>query len=140
MEGISKAHWLVLAATDFFTVELWTAKGLIRYHVLFVIKLATREVKIAGLVPAPGESWMLQVIRNLVDPWSRFLRTSRQLIHDRAAVFSEQFRPVLRSAGVEALARLGGFEELKNASGCKSRRGLAGSSLRSLGRPMTLDG
>ena len=43
-------HWEVLAATDFFTVELWTAKGLIRYHVLFVIRLATREVQLAGLV------------------------------------------------------------------------------------------
>ena len=46
-----KTHWEVLAATDFFTVELWTAKGLIRYHVLFVIRLATREGQIAGLVP-----------------------------------------------------------------------------------------
>ena len=55
-----KTHWDVLAATDFFTMELWTAKGLIRYHVLFVIKLATREVKIAGLVPEPSESWMLR--------------------------------------------------------------------------------
>lgn len=54
-----KTHWDVLAATDFFTVELWTAKGWIRYPVFFVIKLATREVKIAGLVPEPGESGML---------------------------------------------------------------------------------
>ena len=98
-----KTHWKVLAATDFFTVELWTAKGLIRYHVLFVIKLATREVKIAGLVPLPSESWMLQVVRNLVDPWSGFLRTSRLLIHDRSALFSEQFRQVLRSARVKDL-------------------------------------
>ena len=48
-----KTHWDVLAATDFFTVELWTGRGLIRYHVLFVIRLATREVQIAGLVPEP---------------------------------------------------------------------------------------
>ena len=26
-----KTHWQVLAATDFFTVELWTAKGLVRH-------------------------------------------------------------------------------------------------------------
>jgi putative transposase len=51
-----KVHWQVLAATDFFTVELWTARGLIRYHVLFVIQLATREVQITGLVPEPNES------------------------------------------------------------------------------------
>jgi transposase InsO family protein len=98
-----KTHWEVLAATDFFTVELWTAKGLIRYHVLFVIRLATREVQIAGLVPAPNESWMQQVGRNLIDPWAGFLRSSRYLIHDRANVFSEPFRQLLRSAQVEGL-------------------------------------
>ena len=98
-----KTHWEVLAATDFFTVELWTAKGLIRYHVLFVIRLATREVEIAGLVPEPNAAWMLQVGRNLIDPWAGFLRSSRYLIHDRATVFSEPFRQLLRSAQVEGM-------------------------------------
>ena len=36
-----RSHWNVLAATDFFTAEVWTARGLIRYRVLFVIRLAT---------------------------------------------------------------------------------------------------
>jgi len=67
-----KTHWDVLAATDFFTVELWTAKGLIHYHVLFVIRLATREVQIAGLVPEPNEAWMEQITRKLVDPLRAF--------------------------------------------------------------------
>jgi len=49
-----KTHWQVLAATDFFTVELWTPSGLIRYHVLFVIRLATREVQLAGNPMPPG--------------------------------------------------------------------------------------
>jgi putative transposase len=37
-----KQHWEVLAATDFFTVEAFTPKGIVRYQVLFVIRLATR--------------------------------------------------------------------------------------------------
>ena len=53
-----KTHWQVLAATDFFTVELWTAAGLIRYNILFVIRLATREVQLAGIVPEPNALWM----------------------------------------------------------------------------------
>jgi hypothetical protein len=57
-----KMYWDVLAATDFFTVELWTKRGLVRYRVFFVIKLATREVKIAGLVTEPSQSWMMQVV------------------------------------------------------------------------------
>jgi putative transposase len=98
-----KTHGQVLAATDFFTVELWTAAGLIRYHVLFVIRLATREVQIAGIVPEPNEPWMKQVARNLTDPWDGFLRSSRYLIHDQSTLFTEQFRQILRNAKVESL-------------------------------------
>jgi putative transposase len=32
-----KAHWDVMAATDFFTVEVWTARGLVTFSVLFVM-------------------------------------------------------------------------------------------------------
>ena len=44
-----KAHWGAIAATDFFTVEVLTSSGLIRYFVLFVIDLKTRRVEIAGI-------------------------------------------------------------------------------------------
>ena len=91
-----KTHWQVLAATDFFTVELWTARGLIRYHVLFVIHLATREVQLAGIVPEPNGPWMQQVARNLTDPWAGFLRASRYLMRPSAA------RPNKQSQRVDA--------------------------------------
>ena len=58
-------HWEVMAATDFFTVEVWTAKGLIRYHLLFIIRLLTREAHIAGVVPEPSADWMNHSMRNL---------------------------------------------------------------------------
>jgi len=48
-----RSHWNVIAATDFFTTEVWTVHGLVRYHVLFVIRLVTREVRITGIVPEP---------------------------------------------------------------------------------------
>ncbi len=46
-----KAHWGAIVVTDFFTVEVLTARGLIRYFVLFVIDLKTRRVEIAGISP-----------------------------------------------------------------------------------------
>jgi putative transposase len=55
------------------------------------------------VVPEPTESWMLQIARNLVDPWTGFLTSSRLLIHDRATVFSEHFRQLLRSGQFEPL-------------------------------------
>ena len=53
-----QAHWEVLAAADFFTVEVWTRSGLVRFVVLFVIELSTRRVEIAGITTQPDEVWM----------------------------------------------------------------------------------
>jgi hypothetical protein len=62
-----RAHWKVLAASDFFTVEVWTPRGLLPYYVLFVISVAERAVHIAGITTRPNEAWMLQMGRNLID-------------------------------------------------------------------------
>ena len=48
-----KAHWNVMAATDFFTVEVWTPRGLVTFYVLFISRLSTRSVHIAGVTTAP---------------------------------------------------------------------------------------
>jgi putative transposase len=58
-----KAHWRMLAASDFLTVEVWTGRGLVTHYLLFVISLADRVVKIAGITTRPDESWMLQIAR-----------------------------------------------------------------------------
>ena len=98
-----KAHWGAIAATDFFTVEVLTARGLIRYFVLFVVDLETRRVEIAGIVHQPYEDWMKQIARNLTDAIDGFLRTTRFLIHDRDPLFSASFRATLSPAGVETV-------------------------------------
>src|ERR1035441_3225977 len=41
---------------DTVTVELWTVCGLAHYRVLFVLKLGTRAVEIAGIAPEPSQS------------------------------------------------------------------------------------
>jgi Homeodomain-like domain len=68
------AHWDVIAAADFFTVDVLTMAGLIRYVVLFVIRLKTRTVEIAGIASQPDENWMTQIARNLIDAEDGFLR------------------------------------------------------------------
>jgi putative transposase len=98
-----RAHWEALGAADFFTVELWCWGRLTRYHVLFVIRLATRSVHIAGIIPEPDGRWMSQVGRNLVDCEDGFLRECRFLIHDRATVFTREFVSILKRAGVESI-------------------------------------
>ena len=86
-----KAHWGAIAATDFFTVEVLTSRGLVRYFVLFVIDLKTRRVEIAGICHQPYDDWMRQVARNLTDAIDGFLRDARFLIHDRDPLFSASF-------------------------------------------------
>ncbi len=98
-----KAHWDLLAATDLFTVEVTTLRGLVRYHVLFVIELSTRRIEIAGIVPEPDGRWMRQVARNLMDTFDGFLRAKRYLIHDRSPVYTTQFTEILKSAGVKTI-------------------------------------
>jgi hypothetical protein len=51
-----KAHWKVLAAGDFLTVEVWTGRGLVTHYLLFVISLADRAVKIAGITTRSDEA------------------------------------------------------------------------------------
>jgi putative transposase len=98
-----KAHWDVLAAADFFTVEVWTATGLTRYVVLFVIELATRRVHIAGIASAPDCAWVVQCGRQLTDAVDGFLVGKRFLLYDRDSLFTEAFRETLAATGVETV-------------------------------------
>ena len=84
-----KAHWKVLAASDFLTVEVWTGRGLVTHYLLFVLSLAARVVKIAGITTRPDESWMLQIARNVTDPQVGALHAKRYLIIDRDTKYSE---------------------------------------------------
>src|ERR1039458_3235632 len=49
-------HWELIVAADFFTVEVWTRRGLQRFMVLFFIELATRRVEIAGIASTDRKS------------------------------------------------------------------------------------
>ena len=52
------------------------------YYVLVVIELSSRKVHIAGITPGPDGPFMMQVGRNLSDPFDGFLRGKRFLILD----------------------------------------------------------
>ncbi len=96
-------HWDTFAACDFFTVEVWTPFGLVRYMVFFVIELSTRRVEIAGIAPDPNGSWMNQVARNLTDYADGFLVGDRYLIHDRDPLYTAQFTKTLAAVGVRCV-------------------------------------
>ena len=97
------AHWDSLAAADFFTVEVLTMGGLVRYFVFFVMRLKTRTVEIAGITCQPNETWMTQIARKLTDAQDGFLRGVRSLILDRDPLYTTAFRRMLRDSGVKPL-------------------------------------
>lgn len=96
-----QAHWEVLAAVDFTTIEVWTKGGLVTYYLLFVMELKTRRVHLAACTPTLGDTYMKQIARNLTDPFDGFLKDSKYVLMDRDANFSSAFRTILDDAGVE---------------------------------------
>ena len=98
-----KLHWAVLAATDFFTVEVATWHGLVTYDVLVVMELATRRIQIAGITPHPTMAFMQQCARQLTDPIDGFLLGKRYLLHDRDTKFTHVFDELLKDSGVEPI-------------------------------------
>jgi putative transposase len=98
-----KMHWEVLAATDFFTVEVATWHGLVTYYVLVVMELATRRVQVAGITPHPTAAFMQQCARQLTDPFDGFLLGTRYLIHDRDTKFTQAFDAFLKDSGVDII-------------------------------------
>jgi putative transposase len=98
-----RAHRECLVATDFLTVEVCTIRGLVTYYVLFLIDIARRAVKIAGITPHPDNRWMTQIARNLTDLNDGFLRAKRYLILDRDTKYSDAFRSVLVREGIHVI-------------------------------------
>jgi len=92
-----KTNWSVMAATDFFTVELLTPICFQRYSVMMVMHLATRRVHLAGIVLEPTGAWVDQIGRGL----GGFLNGQKYLLHDRSPVFTEKFSTILDACGVK---------------------------------------
>ena len=96
-----RTHWEQIAATDFFSVEVWTPVGLRTYYVLFVIELRSRRVHLAGITSHPNEEFMAQVTRCLTDAFDGFLARQRFLICDRDGKYTDQFKRILLDEGIE---------------------------------------
>ena len=96
-------HWELIVAADFFTVEVWTRKGLQRFIVLFFLDLSTRQVEIAGMASTANGLWMSQVGRTVTNVVDGILLGKRYLIHDRDPLFTAEFLSLLAGMGVESV-------------------------------------
>jgi len=111
--------WKAIAASDFFSVEVWDWRGPVTHYILFVIDLATRRVVIAGITTNPNEAWMLQMARNRTDAETGMLRGTQHLIVDRDTKYSSAFRIILAREGIGEIRLPPRSPNLKaNASYC----------------------
>jgi putative transposase len=98
------SHWDVMAACDFFTIELLVGRKLIRCTVFFVIEFSTRKVFFAPIKLQPDGNYMKQVARILTDCEDGFLKGKRFLIHDRDPLYrTEGFHEILKGSGIEPI-------------------------------------
>lgn len=98
-----RAHWPAVVAADFFTTEVWTARGLVTYYTLFVIELQSRRVHLLGSTLHPDEAFMIQTMRQLTDAVDQVLQRDRLLICDRDRKWSPRVERVLAAAGVRMI-------------------------------------
>jgi putative transposase len=96
-----RAHWDVLGAIDFTTIEVWIRGGLVTYYLLFVMEIATRRVHIAGCSASPEELWMKRIARNLTDAFDGFLNGKRYVLMDRDDKFCPAFRENLKNEDIK---------------------------------------
>src|ERR1039457_6492497 len=99
-----RAHMAVLVATDFFTVEVLTLRGLLTYYVLFFIHLESRRICLGGVTRHPDQEWMEQMARNVTMEDAGFLINRRYLLHDRDRKFCMSFRQLIEAGRVKTLA------------------------------------
>lgn len=98
-----RSHLAVIYATDFFSVEVLTRKGLIRYMVLFAMELASRKAQIVGVHPCPDGQWMKQKARDMTDYEEGVLKEKRFLIHDWDPLFTREFRAFVKASGTQPI-------------------------------------
>jgi putative transposase len=98
-----KAHWDVLAAVDFITVEVWTMRGLVTFYLLFAMELATRRVRFLGSTTNPDGPWMKIVARELTAADDGILNGKKYVLMDRDSKFTAEFRDIIEEAGTECV-------------------------------------
>ena len=70
-------------------------------YVLFFIDLTTRQVYLGGITTNPDTQWMMQIAKNVTDPFDGFFLGKRYLIIDRDGKYCDAFVQLLEDAGVK---------------------------------------
>lgn len=120
-----RSHMDVMSVADFFTVEVWTLRGLVRYHVFFVMNLAKRQVEVAHIGCQLNGAVMAQVARNMTDSCDGILKGRHFFVCDHDPLYTKEFRQILTNSGVEVI---------QTRVGCPQQNGYAESFVSAIKR------
>jgi putative transposase len=81
-EQFLKLHWEILAATDFFTMEMARLPGFVTDALRFAMDLATQYVQLAGISPQSQDALLVLCTRLVTAPSAGCLVGTRGVIHD----------------------------------------------------------
>jgi hypothetical protein len=99
-----KSHMHVMMGCDFFQVEVFTLRGLVRCSVLFFLELNSRRVHIVPSVVNPTSQWVDQQIKNHCNFNDGIFDNRTYLIHDRDPLFTaEKVQDTLETSGVKSV-------------------------------------
>ena len=101
-----RSHMDVMSVADFFTVEVWTLRGLVRYHAFFAMNLAQRQVEIVHVGCQVNGSVMAQLARNMTDGIDGILKNARFFVCDHDPLYTKEFHQLLTDSGVEVINSL----------------------------------
>ena len=94
-----QTHWPALVAADFFTAEVWTARGLVTYDVAFLLEGQSRRIQVIGCTRYPTEAFVIQCLRHATGE-AGLLSDGRLLLCDRDQKWSSRVEQWLGTAGV----------------------------------------
>jgi hypothetical protein len=74
-------------AADFFTTEVWTARGLVSYYVAFLLDVQSRRIQLLGCTPHPNEAFVIRCLRHATGD-TGLLAEGRPFLCDRGPKWS----------------------------------------------------
>lgn len=96
-----KSHFHLMSSADFFTAEVLTLRGLVRYMVFFVIDCATKKVKIVHISNSFYGEKMERIAIQMTDYFDGILKGKKFLFCDKDVLYTNKFRKIIEESGVK---------------------------------------
>lgn len=90
-----------MCSADFFTAEVLTLRGLVRYMVFFVVDCATRKVKIVHISKGFCGEVMERLAIQMTDYFDGLLKGKRFFFCDKDPLYTQKFKRILENSGIK---------------------------------------